>query len=176
MIRDPRESFAQAMSLSRYRKGKVGWSTARWLHSADLAQRNLSRYPHRYKVVRYETLMSHSENTLQEICAFLQESCTPAMIRAASLDRKGESGNTNECQFPAHAEKLAGNDRERITQRELAFTQDYTRRHLMRFGYPLEPAQLPLMERILFYLFDWPANRAGMAAWRALTAASLAEY
>lgn len=44
--------------------------------------------------------------------------------------------------------------------------QIYARSDMLAYSYPLEPIQFSWGERLLFYLVDWPANRAGMLAWR----------
>jgi hypothetical protein len=37
---------------------------------------------------------------------------------------------------------------------------------MLAHSYPLEPIQFSWGERLLFYLVDWPTNRAGMLVWR----------
>lgn len=163
MIRDPRDRCEEGMKQTRYRKGKVGWSTARWLHSAELTRRNQTQYPERYKVVRYESLMAQPEETLRDICSFLGESFMPEMVsQVATGEADGVSGSEPAGQTGAR----------RMSNREVAFAQAYTRHHLLGFKYRLERTPLSLAERILFYLVDWPANRAGMGAWNMLKAKS----
>lgn len=159
MIRDPRDRSEEAMMQSRYRKGKVGWSMARWLHSAELTQYNQRRYSDRYKVVRYESLLAQPEETLRDICSFLGERFLPGMVAAATDagPDKGDGGKTG-----------GGARARQMSKRDVAFTQAYARAQLVDFDYPIEATELTLSERILFYLVDWPANRAGMGAWHIL--------
>lgn len=157
MIRDPRDRSQEAAKQARYRKGKVGWSTARWLHSAELTSRNRVRYPGRYKVVRYESLMAQPEATLRDVCSFLGERFLPEMV-VDLMDGIGEGRENNKTG--------------RISKREVAFIQTCARRHLLGFDYPLESTAFTLSERLLFYLVDWPINQAGMSAWKLLAAKS----
>jgi hypothetical protein len=174
MIRDPRDRSEVAMTKSRYRKGKVGWSTARWLYSAALAQENQDRYPDRYQVIRYEILVAEPEKTLRTICAFLGEDYRPRMLDAARFGKAEQSRRASLAGEPAvRSSKNMGH---RLSERDLAFTQAYTRRHLLDFDYPLQPTMLSQAERLLFYFVDWPANRLGMAAWNTLKAKSLTRY
>lgn len=160
MMRDPRDRIDVAMSLSRYRKGKVGWSTARWLHSARLTQRNQERYPDRYKVIRYETLVRNPEETVREICAFIGEEFVPTMLHEPDSGSRAQAGEIV-------IEKKASSH---MSRRDIAFTQTYAGQQLRDLEYRLLPTQLTLVDRLLFYLVDWPANRIGMAAWTTLNA------
>jgi hypothetical protein len=87
MIRHPR---VDADRESRRRWGSLGWETARWLASARLAERNRRRYPGRYRVVRFESLAAAPDDTLRDICAFLNERFEPSMQRAVATIGLGE--------------------------------------------------------------------------------------
>ena len=169
MVRDPRDRQGVGKDFSRQRKGKMGWEMGRWLHSADLIQRNQHRYPEQYKVVRYETFCANPEATLREICLFLGEDFVPEMLTddAIQLD-KGDKG-----QFGIQIEKV-GNGR--LSDRDLLFTQTYAAKHMSAFNYALESPHLSFGDRLLFYLIDWPINRLGMAAWYLTEAKSHTNY
>jgi hypothetical protein len=177
MIRDPRDGYEISTTRSRHRPGKVGWATARWLYSASLMKRNQRQYPDRYKVVRYETLVSQPEETLREVCAFLDEEFMPAMLTLENAIRFGDEEDHHPDGLPeSHAtvttpDKGASNV---MSKREIAFTQRYAGRDMLALGYPLEPTPLSLRDRAWFYLVDWPANWAGMVAWHTLEARQLA--
>ncbi|HSK97424.1 MAG TPA: sulfotransferase, partial [Euzebyales bacterium] len=86
MVRDPRTWHAAAITTRRRRLGRLGWETARWRASADLATRNLRRYRGRYHVVRYEALCGDPEATLREVLAFLVEDYDPSVLSGVTLD------------------------------------------------------------------------------------------
>jgi hypothetical protein len=169
MIRDPRERYEASMTPAQHRRGKVGRDTARWLYSVGLAACNQERYPEGYKIVRYEALNAQPEETLREICAFVGEEFVPGMLTLENAlryehEEGDEAGDELELDSPRQSSGKV------MSKRELAFMQTYARRDLAAHNYPLEPIQLSLSDRLLFYLVDWPANRAGMIAWHALEA------
>ena len=162
MVRDPRTRQQQASDKHRQRTGKTGWETAKWLHSAGLAQRNEARYPDRYLVVSSESLLADRQPTLARVCDFLGESYEPAMLTMETAIRFGDDR-------PVSAAEMAARPPSRpIPQRDLAFTQAYAGRHIVHFGYDLLPVRLSLREQFLFNVLDRPANLASMFAWRTL--------
>jgi hypothetical protein len=151
MIRDPRARFLDGPAARTFRQGKLGWDTAMWLRSAELAERNERRYPGRYCVVRYESFAAHPRETVDTVCAFVGEDVAPAMtdeLRSILFDGA-----------PRHPG--------RPTPAETAFVDRYTARELDRFGYPRPAHSLSARERLTFVLGDWPVNRAAMTVWRA---------
>ncbi|HEY7617816.1 MAG TPA: sulfotransferase, partial [Terriglobales bacterium] len=79
MVRDPRDRYAAAFAdIPRGKKTKrpdwrAGWSVARWLYSARLAEHNRKSFPERYLVLHYEALMLDPGKTLRIVCDFLGE-------------------------------------------------------------------------------------------------------
>ncbi|MGZ4149524.1 MAG: sulfotransferase family protein [Actinomycetota bacterium] len=150
LLRDPRDRYEVASRGARRRPGAVGWLTAAWRASAETAERNARAYPDAYLVVRFESLASEPERTLEAICAFVGEERTDAMDAAlvAGLGRSAEAA------------------RARVP--EVAFVDRYAGRALGAHGYDSAPPRLSSRERVSFALFEVPVNRAAMAAWRVL--------
>jgi sulfotransferase family protein len=144
MVRDPRARFDAAPASAR--RGKIGWDTAMWLHSARLAQRNRHRYPGRYCVVRYEHLAARPVETIGAVCAFLGEPFTDEM--------RDELGSVR---FDVDGRAMAGG--------HASFVETYARAELAYLGYAGAPAPLP-GSRLGYWLGDWPVDRTAMAAWR----------
>lgn len=171
MLRDPRDRYEASLAAWQQGKGRAGGATARWLYSVKLARRNLRRYPDRYKVVRYETLVSQPEDTLREVCAFLGEVYAPAMLAMESAptyrDKLGQGGNGQVGQSLVST-KYIGRFRTGVPRREIAFMQAHAWREMVAYQYELEPLKFSLKERVLFYLVDWPSNLARMVAWHTL--------
>jgi hypothetical protein len=157
MVRDPRDRNTAVKSITRYRRGKIGWATACWIYSTSLAWRNQKRYPNHYLVVRYESLLADPQETLHQICEFLDEAFMPEMLAVLA------EGDTAVSQ-PAPSKQ------------EIAFTQIVARRQMLALDYPLTTPQFSLRDRLLFYLIDWPANRASMAFWDMFRARSIGKY
>lgn len=173
MIRDPRDRYAASLDLWPNGKGRVGGATARWLYSAKLAVRNQQRYPAHYKIVRYETLVCHPEPTLREICTFLDEAYTPAMLTmegAARYREKGAARFEGISRENPISTAFIGRYRAVVPKREIAFMQAHAGRAMTEFGYQLEPFELSLRDWLLFGVVDWPANLVRMLAWRTVEA------
>jgi Sulfotransferase family len=173
MIRDPRDRYEASITLWPDGKGRVGGATARWLYSVGHAKRNLKRYPDRYKVVRYETLVSRTEETLREVCEFLGEAYTPAILTMEGApsyrDKLGDGSNGKPEQSPVSTDFI-GRFRQVMSKPEMAFMQVYASRDMVAYGYQLEPVQFSLSERLMSYFPNWSANLARMVSWRTLEA------
>lgn len=173
MIRDPRDRYEASLALWPKGKGRAGGATARWLYSAGLAQRNQRRYPDRYRVVLYETLVREPEATLREVCAFLGEEYTPAMLtleNAPSYRHKAAAVSDSPSRGEAISTAFIGRFRSTISKREIAFMQAYAGREMTAYGYELAPLCFSLRDWLAFYLLDCPANLARMVSWRTVEA------
>ena len=142
MVSDPRTAVTGASSSSGPRPGKLGWELAVWLHSAELAQRNLRRYPDRYRVVHRETFAAQQKETVEDLCAFVGEEYVPPVADAVRSLRFSETAPS----------------------RTAPLVDLYTRRALTSLGY--ERASRSPRRRHLVALTAWPLNRATMTAWR----------
>lgn len=171
MIRDPRDRYASALTRWKVIRGRAGTGIARWLASIELAQRNQQRYPNRYKIVRYEILATKPEETLRDVCAFLEEEYSPAMLTMEGAPiHRNRGGNSSYGKYaPGNiSTRSIGRFRQVLSKREIAFIQSYARRQMLVYGYELEPIELSPRDLLLFYSIDWPLNLARMAAWYAL--------
>ncbi len=156
MIRDPRDR--ETLAATGRSPGRVGWETARWLRSAELAERNCRRYSDGYRVVRYETLAAQPTETVRELCAFIDEAFLDGMDQAlASVTFAGTDA--------ADPERRPARRSVHASTADVAFVNRYARRQLPAFGYPVTEPALSPREHLSFLLVDQPVNRAAMAAW-----------
>ena len=169
MIRDPRDHFEASKQRRRNSKGRVGDSTARWLYSISLARRNQRNYPDRYKIVRYETMVSQPEETMRDVCGFLGEEYSPGMLTMQGVPRfwKENGLQVNPGDSPLRKDFI-GSFRRGISQNEIAFIQKYAGRYMLLYDYLLEPIRLSTGEKLHFYLVDWGVNVARMQSWYAM--------
>ena len=151
MIRDPRARGGPEAGTRRRRRGSLGWETARWLHSADLAERNREAFPDRYRVVRYEQLASRPEQTVREVCAFLEEEYVGTMAEAIHT-----------VSFDNHD---GGNLAAQASSAERAFMEAHAGRQLLAFDYPVPG---PTSRHNVSSIVDRQLDRAAMGAWRIL--------
>jgi hypothetical protein len=173
MIRDPRDRYEASITRFPNGKMKVGGATARWRYSVGLARRNMQRYPGRYIIVRYETLVREPERTLRAVCTFLDEEFMPAMLTMAGAPgyrEKGEHKANGASEQGPISTAYIGRYRQVMTKGEVAFMQMYAGQEMVAQGYELDPIQFSINDRITFSLVDWPVNVARMITWRAVEA------
>jgi sulfotransferase family protein len=168
MMRDPRDRYASARSRWKKMTGKAGAGTAMWLVSANLALQNMRKYPDRYMVVRYETLVLQPEETLRQICAFLGEEYAPEMLTmegAPKLLEKGGNSSYGKRNPGVIAPDSIAKYRKVLSQPEIAFIQSYCKNHMLSYDYSLDALHFSIADRLTYTLFDWPINLARMAFW-----------
>ena len=169
IIRDPRDRYASALKRWKTIRGKVGSGTAVWLTSVNLGERNCRRYPDRCKIIRYETLAAHPQETLWEICAFIGEDYSPAMLSMQGAENFREMGGNSSYEQldPGQiSTRSIGRFRKVLSQQDIAFMQALAGQAMRQYEYPLVPIHLTIKERLLFALVDQPLNFARMKAWQ----------
>lgn len=168
IIRDPRDRFASALKRWKVIRGGVGSGTAMWLGSVHLAKRNMRKYPGRYRAVRYESLASQPEETMAEVCAFLNEPYTPDMLSMKSAETfRDEGGNSA---FEQHAPgtistRSIGRYQKFLSPEMIAFIQTFAGPEMREYNYTFDRIQLPKQKWLRFYLADLPVNLARMLMW-----------
>jgi len=173
MIRHPGDRYASAISRWKIIRGRVGSGTAYWLTSARLARRNQQRHPDRYKIIRYESLVSRTEETLREICDFIGEEYTPSMLGMAGAPAFRDQGGNSSYGPRRPGEVTTGSlgcYRKVMSKPEIGFMQAVARRHMTALGYSPDPLKLSFRDQLLC-LLEWPMNLARMIAWQILKAA-----
>lgn len=168
MVRDPRDRYEASLEMWPNGKGRVGAATGRWLYSSSLARRNLARYPDRYKIIRFETLVRDTETTLRAICDFLEEEYKPEML---AMD--ASPGHRNKLLQGAESTAAAvhlspdfiGRYRGRIAQGEIAFMQAYASKIMADFNYSIDQLNFSPAERVKYAFSTHPANLIRMIIW-----------
>jgi hypothetical protein len=168
MLRDPRDRYASSLTRWQVNRGGVGTPTAMWLSTVKLARRNQKKYPDRYKIVRYETLAAAPEETLRDICWFIGEPYTPAMLLMDGAEAfRDEGGNSSYGQRePGHISTSSiGRYQQVLSGKQIAFMQLFARQDMLAFDYLPEEITLSLSEKLSFSAVDLPLNLARLAAW-----------
>jgi len=169
MMRDPRDRFASSLTRWKVRRGGVGAGTAEWLSSAHLAMHNQRRFPDRYRIVRYETLAALPEQTLREICRFIDEEYAPEMLSMAGAPaflEKGSNSSYGQRDPGVISTGSIGRFRQVLSPRQIAFTQMMAREEMATFEYPLEDLSLPRAQRVRFAIGDLPIELGRLVVWR----------
>jgi hypothetical protein len=167
MIRDPR-ALRDSWTSNRKRKpGRTGWSTARWMHDARLAERNQRVYSSRYHLVNFEALQADPLGTLRTVCHFLGEEVSPEIVAFLETVQPHAGEDEPGVSYPLYHERGSAevypDKSDRTTAR--LFTQTVARKYLQLFGYPFESIRLTVGGHLRYLLIDLPANYFGMLAW-----------
>lgn len=95
MMRDPRDRFASVIARWKVRRGGVGAGIAEWGMSADLARRNVAANPDRYRIVRYEDLVTRPVEALRDICVFVGVDYSDEMLDMGGAPEFRDQGNSS---------------------------------------------------------------------------------
>ena len=169
MVRDPRDRYASSLTRWGRNRGGVGSGTAMWLWSVALARRNMARYPGRYAILRYETLIFRPDETLRELCNFMGEAYSPLMLtmRDAELFRDEGGNSSYGSRDPGVISTSSiGRFRNVLTRRQIAYMERAAGREMTSFGYILDNPDLSMADKAINQLFESPINKARGAAWR----------
>ena len=156
MVRDPRARTAESLISSRYRRAKLGWETAAWRWSARLAKRNAGRYPDRYQIIHFEALLGSPEETMRQVCGFIDESFLPSMLTVENVP--GLPHGINPSENGGEIDTIFNN-------REVALLQAGAGKEMAAFDYHPRPLTLSVEDYIALPTVDGPLNLAGQALW-----------
>jgi hypothetical protein len=169
MIRDPRDRYEASLALWPRGKGRAGGAVARWRYSIKLGNRNLSRYPDQYKLVRYESLVTDLENTLRDVCTFLGENYLKSMLTMDGAKDFREQINLTHRPHTKNVHlstKFIGRYKTNVSKDEVEFIQTISGREMLNQGYQLDMNRFSLIESLKYRLRTFPANLFRMFAWR----------
>jgi len=168
MMRDPRDRFASSLKRWGRTKGGVGFGTAMWLSSLEMAQANVTRFPRNYMIVRYETLASEPETTLREISDFIEEPYAPEMLLMGDADSFSGSNSSYDLDRPRGVISTSsiGRYRKVLSARQIAFMESRAADGMEAMGYRPDHPSLARRDRLTLALGDVPLNLARMAFWR----------
>ena len=169
MMRDPRDRFASSLKRWGPTPGGVGFGTAMWLSSLEMAQANMARFPRNYMIVRYETLAGQPEDTLRQISDFIDEPYAPEMLSMDDADSFSGSNSSYDLERPRGVISTSsiGRYRKVLTARQIAFMDAHAAQGMVAMGYQPDGAPLARRDRLTLALADTPLNKARMIYWRA---------
>ncbi len=171
MSRDPRDRYASVRKRHGRTVSRVGAATARWLHSMRAALRNQQRYPDQYRIVHFEALTQRTEEVLRQVCDFIGEEYTPAMLTMdGAPEHKNTGGNSSfgKIEPGVISTQPIGRFRNVLSSSDIAFIQLAAGRSMDALGYQRAPVQFTPGGRLAFYLWELPFNLARMLGWLTL--------
>lgn len=170
MIRDPRDRYASVLKRWKRVRGGAGASTAAWIASARLGERNRRQHPDGYRLLRYEDLAERPEATMRSVCEFIGEPFEPRMMAMEGAAEFRESGgNSSYERFAQGTISTAsiGRYRSVLSGADIAFIEAQAVDEMRRHGYEAGRPEMSAAARWRYRLGQWPANRLRMAGWRA---------
>jgi hypothetical protein len=156
VVRDARACVASLRRVPFW-DGSVAAAAAIWSLSEQDLRRNRARLaPDTFYSLRYEDLIGEPQRTVQDLCAFLGEPFTPAMLQHTKAAREivPRRKRWHAATRRAIDRDLAHSWLERLDPAEIGLVQQVTRRQLTRNGYQLQP-DVPApsaRDRALFHL------------------------
>ncbi len=140
VVRSPFERVSESVAHSPHRAGKVGWETALWRLSSRWADRNCKRYPDRYMLVHWESLLAEPETVLKNVCAFVAVEYEPGMLTAVDFSAPNPNG------------------RSALSRPEQSFIQVWAKKELDSLGYSSPQEPLRIGEMLTLAFVDYPIN------------------
>ncbi len=171
MIRDPRDRYASILKRYKNQTRGVASTTGRWVASTKRAERNLRQYTDNYMVVRYESLAERPEDTLRQVCSFIGEEYTPAMLSMQGVPEYGhDGGNSSFERFEPGiiSTRSIGRYRSVLSPHQIQFIQTCSGRGMAVFGYERDPVPTKIADRFAFYLTQLPVDLVRMRGWMAV--------
>jgi hypothetical protein len=145
VLRDPRDRYASQSRHRRASRGKVGAGADLWLWSVQRARRNSVVHRGRYMVVRYEDLVAHAQEVIEDVCAFIEEDPATEMMPLPSDSPSPARSQT----WPrAISTASVGRYRRDLTRREVAFIELVSARRMTSLGYPLDEGSMAPRDRL----------------------------
>jgi hypothetical protein len=137
-----------------------------WLWSARLGERSERRYPDRYRVVRYESLVADPAGVMATILEFVGEAPVSGLVRGDddTVEESPVDGVVRSSRFVGTAS--VGRFRTVLPDRDIMFLQVILEPAMGRFGYRVDTVEIWGLDRIRFVVWDIPLNLARMVAWR----------
>ncbi|MDP9272585.1 MAG: sulfotransferase [Chloroflexota bacterium] len=169
MIRDPRDRYEASLRMWPKGRARAGGAVARWRYSVALGERNLARWADRYRIVRYEDLVTDPERVTITLSRFLGMDFEPEMLAmqdASSFRQKLIAGGGTPERLVTNAN--IGAYRGVIPPSDLAFIQGRLRDAMDRHGYAPDSIEMDGATRLRYLGVEWPLNTTRMAAWGVL--------
>lgn len=170
MIRDPRDRYEASVALWPDGRGRAGGAVARWRYSEGLATRHEARWPDRYKVVRFEDMITDPEGTLRSVCTFLGETFHIEMLEMSAGEKHRTRMAAGSPQTSVLSKEFIGRYMGRVSREDAAFIQIQLRRGMGRRGYEPDPITFNAREWLRFVTRSFPDQAARMVAWRSIEA------
>jgi len=168
MLRDPRDRYSSSLKRWKNIRSGIGGATALWMTTVGLAEQNRKRFPEQYMILRYEDLASNPEETLREICDFIDEPYAPEMLSMHGAQQfRDDGGNSSYGQREPGkiSASSVGKFREVLSDRQVIFMQLFSRKSMETYGYEPEKIRMGFADRIGYVVYEFPLNFFRLLMW-----------
>ncbi len=170
MIRDPRDRHASVIKRAADKDGdrsqRLASVTGRWISSVVAGGRNEARYPERYRLLRYESLVADPDTVTKEVCHFFGLDFEPEMMSMGAVEEQHQRGGNSSFGVAnpgGISSRSVGRFRETLDPVTVAFIESACRELMERFDY--QPvADLSRRDRWRYRL-GLPANVLRLEGW-----------
>lgn len=134
IVRDPLDNFAS------YQRKQTSWTPGKfsthWNRSTRTGFENSEKFgPARYRLLRYEDLVSDPEASMEEICQFLGIESHPNLFRPTRMGKPWRGNSMFGDQFEAISPVAVGRWKEKLTSSEVGIVQAATGHYRRRLDY-----------------------------------------
>jgi hypothetical protein len=165
VIRDPRDRYASQLHHRGASRGKVGAGSALWLSSVRSARRNQRKHPESYKIVRYEDLASRPQETIEDVCHFLDEPFDARMLTVSSQPWRDDDNHGVIGRNSGYVTTSIGRFGRDLAWRDIALIQLVTRKWMTALGYERITVRMSLRGWLRFVVLDAPLSLGRMVGW-----------
>lgn len=175
-LRDPRDRYASIRKRFGKDNPRVGAATGEWISSIKVAIKNKRKYPENFMIMKFEDLVSETEETCKKICNFIGENYDPEMLtlQGATKYQKNKGNSSFEKIEPGViSKKPVGRYKTVLSPAEIAFIQFFTRKLLKEFDYQIENNHFSFKEKINNFLPFFSKQLVRMLRWLASSTISM---
>ncbi len=163
IVRDPRDICSSILRrglygpVRRWIMDSVAWMTMNWKQSVRVAELLEAQDPERYRTVRYEDFVGAPEQTLMDLCRFIDEEFDPAMLRMSDFPGfRNRGGNSSFAPVTGISAAPVGRFREYMRPSKIKLCELVAGHDLARLGYEPSHIRLGMSERLRLVLIESP--------------------
>jgi hypothetical protein len=155
VIRNPLERIAESLTSASLRKLSLGLEANLWRESSRLARRNFEKYPERYLIVKWESLLWEPEHTLETVCNFLGEHYYPELLNYHELEEIGLEVSQDLIGEKLRLSKLERGLTYKLTKPEKKFVSTYLNSEMSYFDYEVASSGGQVNEGTILWDIDY---------------------
>lgn len=145
VVRDPRDRHASVIGRRGTDRNSIGSIMGRWIKSVRAGERHQPRHPTGFMTLRFEDLVTDTDETLRAVCSFAGLEYDSQMLDMSGGDEDAKTGgNSSFDAIPSGqiSRKPIGRYRTHLEPELIALIQRISGRRMRRLGYELDGVDL----------------------------------